>query len=176
LHAAHRRGRNDSNGLPNVKPASSAATYRAGDPEKGDAAAAALREQGTDAVALQCDVTDHSSVLAAAEVVRADHGHVDILINNAGILPGAAAAHRVSGPAPRHFRETFATNLFGVVATTEALLPLLLDAPWSADRQGLQHRGLADRPVRPRLRVLPPRRPVQSSGERWIARRCATVQ
>jgi hypothetical protein len=27
------------------------------------------------------------------------------------------------------FRETFATNLFGVVATTEALLPLLLDAP-----------------------------------------------
>jgi NAD(P)-dependent dehydrogenase (short-subunit alcohol dehydrogenase family) len=45
------------------------------DPEKGDAATAALREQGTDAVAVQCDVTDDSSVRAAAEVVRAGHGH-----------------------------------------------------------------------------------------------------
>ena len=100
------------------------------DPEKGDAAAAALREQGTDAVALAIDVTDRHSVRAAAEVVRADHGHVDILINNAGILPEAAAAHRVTGPMDLGiFRETFATNLFGAVATIEAFLPLLLAAP-----------------------------------------------
>jgi NAD(P)-dependent dehydrogenase (short-subunit alcohol dehydrogenase family) len=100
------------------------------DPEKGDAAAAALRQQGTDAVALQCDVTDDSSVRAAAEVVRAEHGHLDVLVNNAGILPEAAAAHRVRGPMDLDiFRETFATNLFGVVATTEAFLPLLLAAP-----------------------------------------------
>ena len=100
------------------------------DPEKGHAAAAALREQGIDAVTLQYDVTDDSSVRAAADVVRAEHGHVDILINNAGILPEAAAAHRVSGPMDLDiFRETFATNLFGVVATTEAFLPLLLAAP-----------------------------------------------
>jgi NAD(P)-dependent dehydrogenase (short-subunit alcohol dehydrogenase family) len=100
------------------------------DPEKGDAAAAALRQQGTDAVALQCDVTDDSSVRAAAEVVRAKHGHLDVLVNNAGILPEAAAAHRVRGPMDLDiFRETFATNLFGVVATTEAFLPLLLAAP-----------------------------------------------
>ena len=100
------------------------------DREKGHAAAASLREQGTDAVALQLDVTDDNSVRDAAEVVRAEHGHVDMLINNAGILPEAAAAHRVSGPMDLDiFRETFATNLFGVVATTEAFLPLLLDAP-----------------------------------------------
>jgi NAD(P)-dependent dehydrogenase (short-subunit alcohol dehydrogenase family) len=99
-------------------------------PEKGDSAAAALREQGSDAVALQIDVNDDSSVRAAAEFVRAEHGHLDMLINNAGILPEAAAAHRVSGPMDLDiFRETFATNLFGVVATTEAFLPLLLDAP-----------------------------------------------
>jgi NAD(P)-dependent dehydrogenase (short-subunit alcohol dehydrogenase family) len=100
------------------------------DREKGHAAAASLREQGTDAVALQLDVTDDNSVRDAAEVVRAEHGHVDMLINNAGILPEAAAAHRVSGPMDLDiFRETFATNLFGVVATTEAFLPLLLAAP-----------------------------------------------
>jgi NAD(P)-dependent dehydrogenase (short-subunit alcohol dehydrogenase family) len=56
-------------------------------PEKGDAAAAALREQGTDAVALQCDVTDHSSVRAAAEVVRADHGHSTSSSTTPGSFP-----------------------------------------------------------------------------------------
>jgi len=97
------------------------------DPERGDAAAAVLREHGIDAAALQCDVTDDACVRAAAEAVRAEHGRVDILINNAGILPEAAAAHRVSGPMDIDvFRETFATNVFGVVATTEAFLPLLL--------------------------------------------------
>ena len=100
------------------------------DPEKGDAAAATLREQGIDVAAVQIDVTDTASVRAAAGVVRAEHGHVEILINNAGILPEAAEADRVSGPMDLDiFRETFATNLFGVVATTEAFLPLLLDAP-----------------------------------------------
>jgi NAD(P)-dependent dehydrogenase (short-subunit alcohol dehydrogenase family) len=100
------------------------------DREKGDAAAAALREHGTDAVALQLDVTEENSVREAAEVVRAEHGHLDMLINNAGVLPEAAAADRVSGPMDLDiFRETFATNLFGVVATTEAFLPLLLAAP-----------------------------------------------
>jgi NAD(P)-dependent dehydrogenase (short-subunit alcohol dehydrogenase family) len=100
------------------------------DPKKGDAAVAGLRQQGTDAVALECDVTDDSSVRAAAEVVRAEHGQLDVLVNNAGILPEAAAAHRVRGPMDVDiFRETFATNLFGAVATTEAFLPLLLAAP-----------------------------------------------
>lgn len=97
------------------------------DRAKGEAAAAALRRQGADAVALQIDVADDDSVRAAAETLRAEHGRVDILVNNAGVLPEAAAAHRVTGPMDvAIFRETFATNLFGVVATTEALLPLLL--------------------------------------------------
>jgi NAD(P)-dependent dehydrogenase (short-subunit alcohol dehydrogenase family) len=46
------------------------------------------------------------------------------------MLPEAAEADRVSGPLDLDiFRETFATNLFGVVATTEAFLPLLRHAP-----------------------------------------------
>lgn len=100
------------------------------DAEKADAAAAALREKGTDAIALQCDVTDDDSVRCAAAAVRAEYGRLDILVNNAGILPEAVSAHRVRGPLDVDiFRETFATNLFGVVGTTEAFLPLLLDAP-----------------------------------------------
>jgi NAD(P)-dependent dehydrogenase (short-subunit alcohol dehydrogenase family) len=94
------------------------------DPHKGAAAAASLREQGIDAEALACDVTDEASVRTAAAAVPA----LDILINNAGILPEATGA--VTGPIDLDvFRETFATNLFGAVATTQAFLPLLLDAP-----------------------------------------------
>ncbi|WP_445150995.1 SDR family NAD(P)-dependent oxidoreductase [Baekduia sp. Peel2402] len=97
---------------------------------KGAAAVAELVEKGVEAVAVEIDVTDDNSVRAAAELVRAEHGRVDILINNAGILPEAAAAHRVKGPMDiAMFRETFATNLFGVVTTTAAFLPLLLAAP-----------------------------------------------
>jgi NAD(P)-dependent dehydrogenase (short-subunit alcohol dehydrogenase family) len=100
------------------------------DRAKGDAAAAALRERGADAVALEIDVTDDHSVRVAAEALRGEHGRIDVLVNNAGVLPEAAAAHRVTGPMDvAIFRETFATNLFGVVATTEAMLPLLLAAP-----------------------------------------------
>ena len=100
------------------------------DRAKGEAAAAALREQGADAVALEIDVADDRSVRAAAEALRGEHGRVDVLVNNAGVLPEAAAAHRVTGPMDvAIFRETFATNLFGVVATTQAFLPLLLAAP-----------------------------------------------
>jgi NAD(P)-dependent dehydrogenase (short-subunit alcohol dehydrogenase family) len=100
------------------------------DRRQGEAAAQALAAQGVAASAVQLDVTDDDSVRAAAEVVRAEHGRIDILVNNAGILPEAAAAHRVKGPMDvAMFRETFATNLFGVVATTAAFLPLLLAAP-----------------------------------------------
>lgn len=100
------------------------------DRARGEEAAARLRERGIDATALEIDVNDDNSVRAAAETLRGEHGRIDVLINNAGVLPEAAAAHRVTGPMDTAiFRETFATNLFGVVATTEAFLPLLLAAP-----------------------------------------------
>jgi NAD(P)-dependent dehydrogenase (short-subunit alcohol dehydrogenase family) len=100
------------------------------DPQKGADAAAALREQGVQATAVEVDVTDDASVRAAAGWLRTTYGQIDVLVNNAGVLPEAAGAHRVTGPMDLAiFRETFATNLFGVVATTEALLPLLLAAP-----------------------------------------------
>jgi len=89
------------------------------DASRGEAAAAALGAEG-----VVCDVTDDLSVRAAAEAVRARHGRVDILVNNAGILPEAFGADGVDA-----FRETFATNLFGAVATTEAFLPLLRESP-----------------------------------------------
>jgi NAD(P)-dependent dehydrogenase (short-subunit alcohol dehydrogenase family) len=100
------------------------------DAAKGTEAAAALRAEGLEAKAMTIDVLDVASVRRAAAVVEAHYGRLDILINNAGILPEATAADRVGGPADlAMFRDTFDTNVFGAVAVTEAFLPLLRAAP-----------------------------------------------
>lgn len=100
------------------------------DPRRGTDAADQLRAQGIDAKAVTIDVTDPASVRAAAASVQKSHGHLDILVNNAGVLPEATAADRVGGPMDvQMFRDTFDTNVFGVVAVTEAFLPLLSAAP-----------------------------------------------
>jgi NAD(P)-dependent dehydrogenase (short-subunit alcohol dehydrogenase family) len=52
---------------------------------RGEEAAAALREAGGDAHAVTLDVTDPATVQAAAELVEERFGHLDVLINNAGI-------------------------------------------------------------------------------------------
>ena len=51
-------------------------------PESGEAAVKAI---GADAHAIQIDVTDQASITAAAERVRIEFGHLDVLINNAAI-------------------------------------------------------------------------------------------
>jgi NAD(P)-dependent dehydrogenase (short-subunit alcohol dehydrogenase family) len=91
---------------------------------KGEEAAGLLRSEGLDAEALQLDVDTPDSVQSAAEQVEQQHGRLDILINNAGILPEAT----VSDAEPldlRVFRATFETNVFGAVTVTKAFLPLL---------------------------------------------------
>lgn len=44
---------------------------------------AAAKEIGSGAIALQLDVTDRVSIAAAAERVRKEFGHLDLLVNNA---------------------------------------------------------------------------------------------
>ena len=86
--------------------------------------AAAKRIAG-DARPLALDVTRADSIAAAATRIRRELGRLDILINNAGIAAfGAPSATRVDD-----VRAVFETNVFGVIAVTQALLPLLLEAP-----------------------------------------------
>jgi len=46
---------------------------------------AAAKEVGSDARALQLDVTDQASITAAAERIRKEFGRLDVLVNNAAI-------------------------------------------------------------------------------------------
>ncbi|PRY10042.1 SDR family NAD(P)-dependent oxidoreductase [Kineococcus rhizosphaerae] len=71
---------------------------------------------------VQLDVTDDASVDAAVETLRADAGHLDVLVNNAGVLGEVASPEEMTVEQVRHVYET---NVFGLVRVTRAFLPLL---------------------------------------------------
>ena len=90
----------------------------------GERAAAELRAEGLQSEAVRLDVTSDDAVRAAADEVARRHQRLDVLINNAGILPEASA--ETSGPLSAElFRATYDTNVFGAVRVVEAFLPLL---------------------------------------------------
>jgi NAD(P)-dependent dehydrogenase (short-subunit alcohol dehydrogenase family) len=74
--------------------------------------------------AVRLDVTDEQSVKQAATVVAQRFGRLDVLVNNAGIA-GGRDAQAPGGVDLDTVRKVFDTNLFGVIAVTEAMLPLL---------------------------------------------------
>ena len=80
--------------------------------EQGEAAASQLGGRF-----LQLDVTDDKSVEAAMGVIDEREGHLDVLVNNAGI--GLVA---LNGP---DALKVFDTNAVGIIRVTQAALPLL---------------------------------------------------
>ncbi|MEU9824066.1 SDR family oxidoreductase [Micromonospora chersina] len=98
------------------------------DAARGREAADKLRAEGIDARLVPLEVTDAASVAAAAELVDREYGHLDVLVNNAGIIR-ADGAGLPSQTTLDTLREVYETNVFGVVAVTNALLPLLRRAP-----------------------------------------------
>ncbi|MGI5347834.1 SDR family NAD(P)-dependent oxidoreductase [Streptomyces sp. CA-250714] len=87
------------------------------DPERGERAA-----QQTGGHMLPLDVTSEDSVRAAAELFRSREQHLDVLINNAGISGPHATAEETTAD---DMSTVYDTNVFGVVRTTRAFLPLL---------------------------------------------------
>ncbi len=89
------------------------------DPERGQRA---VDELGDGTRALVVDVTDPDGIARAAAQVD----HLDVLVNNAGTMPSLAPP---DGTGLDEFRRAFETNLFGVVAVTNAFLPALRRSP-----------------------------------------------
>ena len=94
------------------------------DRQKAVAAALTLQTQGLPVEAIALDVTDADSIAAAVREVEQRHGRLDILVNNAGILVDDFD-RKVSEQTLDVWRKTFDTNVFGLIATTQAFLPLL---------------------------------------------------
>jgi NAD(P)-dependent dehydrogenase (short-subunit alcohol dehydrogenase family) len=82
----------------------------------------AVEEIGGDARLLVLDVTDTADIArAAAQVDR-----LDVLVNNAGI---AGALNPPTESDAEQFRRIYETNVFGVLAVTNAFLPALRRSP-----------------------------------------------
>ncbi|MGC2405103.1 MAG: SDR family NAD(P)-dependent oxidoreductase [Candidatus Cybelea sp.] len=104
------------------------------DAARGEAAAT---EIGPVAVALQLDVTDGASIAAAAEYIGKKFGRLDLLVNNAAIsntkkgslsLQDYAQTTRASNASLDEMRAVWETNVFGVLAVYQAMLPLLRES------------------------------------------------
>lgn len=80
-------------------------------------------ELGKGAAAIQADVTDRASLLAAAERVQGELGGADVLVNNAGLM--------LLGPFSFELRDDYRrmieTNLLGAITATEVFLDQLRD-------------------------------------------------
>jgi gluconate 5-dehydrogenase len=87
------------------------------DQAKLDSAARHLVEQGLTIETAAFDVTDKTAIEATVKAIEARHGHVDILINNAGIQHRAPF---VDFPADV-FRQVQTTNVDGVFFVAQAV-------------------------------------------------------
>ncbi len=93
-----------------------------------------------DARAIQLDVTDRGSIAAAVTRIRTELGRLDVLVNNAAIsntrkqplgltLAEYAKISLPSNASLDEVRAVWETNVFGVLAVYQAMLPLLREAP-----------------------------------------------
>jgi NAD(P)-dependent dehydrogenase (short-subunit alcohol dehydrogenase family) len=93
------------------------------DPALGAAAAAKLTAEGLTVRCIHLDLGQSATLTAAAAEIAAEHGRLDVLVNNAGITDRAdGPPSKASEAAVRH---VFETNFFGTLAVTQAMLPLL---------------------------------------------------
>ena len=105
--------------------ASTANVLFAGVRDPASAGARALTELGLKNVhVIKLDVTREDSVRASVGSVKAVADHLDVLINNAGI-GGTADGFDPTTATVEVFSTVFATNVTGVMLTTQAYLPLL---------------------------------------------------
>jgi NAD(P)-dependent dehydrogenase (short-subunit alcohol dehydrogenase family) len=81
--------------------------------ERGESAASEIGARF-----VQLDVSDEASIEAALAEIGKREGHLDVLVNNAGISAGADADGTVA-------LKVFDTNVVGVIRVTQAALPLL---------------------------------------------------
>jgi NADP-dependent 3-hydroxy acid dehydrogenase YdfG len=88
-----------------------------------DRITALAEDLGNGSIAIQADVTDRDSIVAAAERVRQELGGADVLVNNAGIM--------LLGPFDSNqrddYRQMIEVNLLGAITTTEVFLDQLKD-------------------------------------------------
>jgi NAD(P)-dependent dehydrogenase (short-subunit alcohol dehydrogenase family) len=97
------------------------------DRQRGERAAAELRDEGLDVRACELDVADGDSVRAAATWIEQDIARLDAVVNNAAILYDTW--QRGIDADLDLVREALETNLLGAWRVAQATLPLVRRSP-----------------------------------------------
>ncbi|MDD5363225.1 MAG: SDR family oxidoreductase [Ignavibacteria bacterium] len=88
----------------------------------GETAVMKLKRKGMDCKFIQMDVTEISTIRIAYEVLSKSIEHLDVLINNAGIMPTSSGLLDTT-PAVMH--NIINTNTLGPLFTAQTFLPLM---------------------------------------------------
>jgi NAD(P)-dependent dehydrogenase (short-subunit alcohol dehydrogenase family) len=91
--------------------------------DTGQKAAAAITKRGEKAIFLEIDIADKGSVTAAAREFSKTADHLDVLINNAGII--ADGDDGILQISDELIRKTLETNTLGALRVARAFMPLL---------------------------------------------------
>jgi NAD(P)-dependent dehydrogenase (short-subunit alcohol dehydrogenase family) len=95
------------------------------DPEKLEAARAQIAARGGEVFSYACDIADYDACDRFAQQVLAEHGGVDVLVNNAG--RSIRRSIDLSHDRFHDFERTMQLNYFAVVRLTMALMASLLE-------------------------------------------------
>jgi len=90
--------------------------------KKGTDAAQKLKSIGLEVFYHPLDVTNSESISKLAQYVAGEFGHLDVLINNAGII---SSSKKISEVSLEEIRKVMDTNFFAVIQVTQGFLPLL---------------------------------------------------
>jgi 3-oxoacyl-[acyl-carrier protein] reductase len=88
-----------------------------------------LQDLGTDVLAVNADVRNEDEVRALADRVASHYGQIDVLVNNAGIVPhfqwGVPRWPRIRDMDQSFWDRVLGTNLGGTFLCTKHVLPLM---------------------------------------------------
>lgn len=83
---------------------------------------ASIRHAGGEAIALEMDVTDHASVQDGVDRLVSEFGTIDILFNNAGLMP----LSDIDALKTDEWHRMVDVNIKGVLNTTASVLPHMI--------------------------------------------------
>jgi len=83
---------------------------------------AELATAGRAVAAYPCNLRDRAAIASTAAATLRDHGHVDVLVNNAGVVSGKTLLEASDD----HVLRTFEVNTLALFWTTRAFLPEMM--------------------------------------------------
>jgi NAD(P)-dependent dehydrogenase (short-subunit alcohol dehydrogenase family) len=90
-------------------------------PEIAEREAAALREQGYDVIAIECDVSSRQQIEAVVAKTVETYGRIDVLVNNAALTGAAAEGRPFIDDTDEHWNRMLAVNLTGPFMFSQAV-------------------------------------------------------